>query len=271
MYENAYNPFVQEQPARRAAGAGFSLLEVLTALAILGLVSSSVLLVINRCVNSAADSALRMEAFQIVRENLELVLVRDSVEESVEYGISDLFPVVSWQTVIEAFPEPVNGQIWVRAVCTAEYTDSRDQRQKIELTHWIAPLTDQQAGAILSDEERARLEAEQILNTAEAAARYARIDVKTLEQWIENGLLTTEDGRFIKYNLDLFVEGEGQPSEQTKARQVETIDELAMTLRTQQSGFEEDADLSGSGDKGSSSRQQDEAGSNQAVERPKSR
>lgn len=271
MYESVYNPFVQERQARRAAGAGFSLLEVLTALAILGLVSSSVLLVINRCVNSAADSALRMEAFQIVRENLELVLVRDSVEESVEYGISDLFPVVSWQTVIEAFPEPVNGQIWVRAVCTAEYTDSRDQRQKIELTHWIAPLTDQQAGAILSDEERARLEAEQILNTAEAAARYARIDVKTLDQWIENGLLTTEDGRFIKYNLDLFVEGEGQPSEQTKARQVETIDELAMTLRTQQSGFEEDADLSGSGGRGSSSRQQDEAGSNQAVGRPKSR
>jgi prepilin-type N-terminal cleavage/methylation domain-containing protein len=271
MHENANNPFVHERTARRAARTGFSLLEVLTALAILGLVSSSVLLVINRCVNSAADSALRMEAFQIVRENLEQVLVRDSVEESIVYGISDLYPSISWQTVIEAFPEPVNGQMWVRAVCTAEYTDSKDQTQKIELTHWIAALTDQQAGAILSDEERAKLEAEQILNTVQDAARYARTNVATIEQWIENGLLTTEDGRFIKYNLDLFVENEGEPSEQDKARQVESIDELAMTLRTQQNGLEEGADLSGSGGKGSSSRQQDETGSSQAMERLKTR
>lgn len=271
MYEDAYNPFFPERPARWAARAGFSLLEVLTSLAILGLVSSSVLLVINRCVNSAADSALRMEAFQIVRENLEQVLVRDSVEESIVFGISDLYPSISWQTVIEAFPEPVNGQMWVRAVCTAEYTDSKDQPQKIELTHWIAALTDQQAGAILSDEERAKLEAEQILNTVQDAARYARTNVATIEQWIENGLLTTEDGRFIKYNLDLFVENEGEPSEQDKALQVESIDELAMTLRTQQDGFEEDADLSGSGRNGSSSRRQDEAGADQAVERLKTR
>lgn len=254
MYENTNNPFVQERTARQAGRAGFSLLEVLTSLAILGLVSSSVLLVINRCVNSAADLALRMEAFQIVRENLEQVLVRDSVEESVQYGISDLYPAISWQTVIEVFPEPVNGQMWVRVVCTAEYTDSQDQNQKIELTHWIAALTDQQAGAILSDAERARLEAEQILNTAQDAARYARTNVATIEQWIENGLVMTKDGRFIKYNLDLFVENQGEPNEQAKARQVESIDELAMTLRTQQNEFEENADFSGSAGKGSSSR-----------------
>ena len=42
---------------------GFSLPEVVAALIILGLVSSSVLVVINRCMVSAANSALRMQAF----------------------------------------------------------------------------------------------------------------------------------------------------------------------------------------------------------------
>jgi prepilin-type N-terminal cleavage/methylation domain-containing protein len=244
MHPKANNPFFGQYAARRPAEAGFTLLEVLTALAILALASSSVLLVIDRCVNSAADSGLRMEAFRLVRENLEQVLVCDSVEESVEYGTSDLYPDISWETKIEAFPEPVNGQMWVRAVCTAEYTDSKDQAQKVELIHWIAELTDQQAGALLSEEEMARLEAEQVLSTAENAAKYARINVETLQQWVENGLLTTEDGGYIKYNLDLFVESKGEPSEQDKARQVESIEELAMALRTAQNESEEGTDSS---------------------------
>ncbi len=247
--------------------SGFTLLEVLTSLAILGLVCSSTLLVINRCINSAADSALRMEAFQIARENLEQVLVRDSVEESVDYGISEVYPNISWQTVIEVFPEPVNGQMWVRAVSTAEYTDSKDQAQKIELIHWIAALTDQQAGAILNDEEMSQLEAEQVLATPEAAAKYARINAQTLQQWVENGLLTTEDGGYLKYNLDLFVESDGQPSDEDKARQVESIEELALTLRSEQNGLDLDADQGGSGGSGSASKDEDQG----ASRRPKNR
>jgi len=267
MHGKANNSFFHERTARRAARAGFTLLEVLTALAILGLVCSSTLLVINRCINSAADSALRMEAFQIARENLEQVLVRDSVEESVDYGISEVYPNISWQTVIEVFPEPVNGQMWVRAVSTAEYTDSKDQAQKIELIHWIAALTDQQAGAILHDEEMAKLEAEQVLATPEAAAKYARINAQTLQQWVENGLLTTEDGGYLKYNLDLFVESDGQPSDEDKARQVESIEELALTLRSEQNGLDLDADQGGSGGSGSASKDEDQG----ASRRPKNR
>ena len=108
--------------------------------------------------------------------------------------------------------------MWVRAVCTAEYTDSKGQTQKVELMHWITELTDQQAGQLMDDEDLAKLEVDQYLATAEEAAKYARINVDTLEQWVENGLLTTEDDGFLKYNLDLFVQSKGNPTAEEKAR-----------------------------------------------------
>jgi prepilin-type N-terminal cleavage/methylation domain-containing protein len=227
---------------------GFTLLEVLSALAILGLVSSSVLLVIDRCVGSAADSALRREAFELARENLEAVLVRDSVEETIEYGASEKYADVSWQTVIEAFPEPIGGQMWLRAVCSAEYTDSKGQSQKVELAHWIAKLTEQQAGQLIDAEELERLEVEQVLPSAKDAADYAGVDSDTIDQWVENGLVLTGDGRFIKYNLDVFVKGQGDPSNEEKAKQVLSIEELAMAMRTMQRGLDDaDSESQGSG------------------------
>ena len=206
-------------------------MEVLTSLAILGLVSSSVLVVIDRCIASAADSALRMEAFQLVRENLEKILVSDSVSETAEYGRSDTYADITWQTVVEAFPEPVMGQMWLRAVCSAEYVDSKSETQKLELVHWITALTDQQAGQIMQEEDLAQLEAEQLLQNATDAAEYAGIDEETLDQWLDDGLVATGDGRFIKYNLDVFIESGGNPTPQEKVMQVESVKELAMALR----------------------------------------
>ena len=52
----------------------FTLFEVIIALAILALVSSSVLVVIDRCVASMADSTLQMQAFEVARELLVVVL-----------------------------------------------------------------------------------------------------------------------------------------------------------------------------------------------------
>ncbi len=232
----ADNSSTAEAIGRRPLAHGFTLVEVLTALGILALVSSSVLLVMNRCMSSAADSALRMEAFQLVRENLEKVLVSDSVEETVEYGMSDEYSGVSWQTVIEGFPEPVTGQMWVRAVCTAEYLDSKGQRQTVELVHWITQLTDQQAGQLLQEEDLEQIEAEQLVESVEEAAEYAGVSAETIEQWVEKGLLKTDDGAFIRYNLDLFVEGNGDPTPEEKAEQVESIQELAMKWRAEREG-----------------------------------
>jgi hypothetical protein len=182
-----------------------------------------------------------MEAFHLAQENLEKILASDSVTEEVEYGISDKFPDLSWQTVIEAFPEPATGQMWIRAVCSAKYVDSRDETQTVELEHWITELTEQQAGQLMQEEDLDQLAAEQLLETAEDAAEYAKVGTEVIEQWVEKGLVATEDGAFIKYNLDLFVQSDGEPTAEEKRTQVKSIQELAMSLRTEQERQEGDA------------------------------
>jgi len=132
----------------------FSLIETVTALVILAFVSSSVLVVINRCMASAADSALRMQAFEVARENMETLLASDSVKEMAEYGSSDKYPAIQWQSVVEAFYEPLTVRMWVRAVCSAEYTDTAGNAQTVELTHWLTDLTRQQVIGILEEKQR---------------------------------------------------------------------------------------------------------------------
>ena len=140
-----------------------------------------------------------------------------------------MYPDISWQTVIEAFPEPVDGQMWVRAVCTAEYKDSKGKTQKVELTHWITELTDQQAGQLWTTRIWRNSRSSRCLRPPKR--RPVRpYQCRHAAQWVENGLLTTEDDGFLKYNLDLFVESKGKPTAEEKAKQVESIEELAMTL-----------------------------------------
>jgi hypothetical protein len=222
----------------------------MTALAILALVSSSVLLVIDRCVVSASESSLRMEAFQLARENMEKVLAFDSVKETVDYGQSELYPDVSWQTVVEAFPEPASGKMWIRAVCSAEYVDSTGEKQTVKLEHWITELTDQQANQLAgqpgSIEE---LTADQVLATPEDAATYAGVDAETIKQWVKDGLVTANDGTFLKHNLDVFIGSEGKPTAAEKKQQVESVEELAAMLKSQQEGDKETSDQTRSSDK----------------------
>jgi prepilin-type N-terminal cleavage/methylation domain-containing protein len=223
-----------EERGRTTQGKAFTLLEVLVALAILGLTCSSVLLVINRCMASTANSAIQMEAFQVARENMERVLASESVSESVEYGTSELYPDISWQTVIETFSEPMTGQMWVRAVCSADYVDSVGEMKTLELVHWIGSLTDQQVNQLSQEEDLEALAAEQLIDSAEEAAEYAGVDVDTLEEWIEKGLQMTDEGAFIKYNLDIYRQSGGEPSEEDMTRQVQSIEELAVVLSTEQ-------------------------------------
>jgi len=219
----------------RAAGrthlGAFTLLEVVTSLVILGFASSSVLIVMNRCMATAANSAFQTEAFQIARENLEKLLASDTLSEQVEYGTSDRYPDIAWRTVVEAFSEPATGQMWLRAVCSAEYIDPSGETQTVELVHWITTLTDQQAEQLLGEEDLETLAAEQLLETVEDAAGYAGVDAETVEKWVENGLLVTEDGAFIKHNLDIYIRSQGNPTEEEKGLQVESIEALALTLQ----------------------------------------
>lgn len=208
----------------------FTLTEVMTALVILAIASSSVLVVINRCVASAADSTLRMQAFEVARDNMEKLLSSGSVEETADYGDSDKYPGIKWQTVVETFYEPITARMWVRAVCSAEYTDSTGETQTIELTHWLTDVTKAQLLQIMEqqDEEQQEQEslADQLIETTKEAAEYADVDEETIQQWVDNGMTTTEDGFFFKDNLDLYKKTGGNPSDEQKKQQVTSILQL---------------------------------------------
>ncbi len=206
------------------AKPAFSLIESLTALIILALISSSVLVVINRSIASAADSALSMQAFEVARENMEALLSKDSVAEMVEYGSSDKYPQIQWQTTVEAFYEPITSRMWIQAVCSAEYTDSAGELQTVELTHWLTDLTKEQLIRLMQ-EKLQELTAEQLIETAEDAAEYAEVDVETIQQWVENGMLMTEEGYYVKSELELYKETDGRPTAEDRRRQAERLAE----------------------------------------------
>ena len=207
---------------RRRTRRAFTLAEAVAALIILAFVGSSVLVVIDRCISSATDSVLRMRAFEIARENMEKLLTSDTVEESVESGSSEMYPEIEWETTVETFYEPITSRMWVQAICSTEYTDSQGEEQKIELTHWLTAVTKQQLLEILAgqEEEEARL-AEQVIETLEEAAEYAGVDEATIQQWVENGMLKTEDGYFIKNQLDFYIDNDGNPSVEDRMLQAQ--------------------------------------------------
>jgi len=211
----------------------FTLVEVMMALSILALISSSVLVVINRCVTSGADSALRMQAFEVARENMERLLALQSVEETVEYGDSEIYPEITWQTVVETFYEPITSRMWLRGVCSAQYIDSEGQEQMVELTHWLTDLTKNQLLDVMSREDEEGQLAAQLIATIEEAAEYAGVDVETIEGWLENGLLKTGNGSFVRMNLDIYQINNGQPSAEDKKLQVKSEAELIKHMEEQ--------------------------------------
>ena len=215
--------------------AGFSLLEVITATGILAIITSSVWIVVDRCVNSAADMKQKIQAFQVARENLELILSKPYVEETSEYGTSDRYPGIDWETGVETFYEPINSQMWLRAICTASYYDTNGEHKSVELVHWLTGLTKDQLLQILMQKEEVEEElTPQLIETLEDAAIYAGVSADTIQEWLENGMLTAEDGSFIKNNLDLFKLYDGNPSDTDKQNlQIESEEDLRR-LRAQQ-------------------------------------
>jgi len=197
------------------AESGFSLVEAVTALIILALISSSVMVVINRCMTSAADSSLRMQAFEVARENMEALLSKDSVQESVEYGNSDKYPEIKWETVVQTFYEPLMERIWVRGICSAEYTDTSGDVQKIELMQWLTGLTRKQLIQMIEQKQK-EWSADEIIKTAEDAADYVDVDVEIIQQWVDNGMPLTGDDFYITAWLDLYSETDGEPTAQEK-------------------------------------------------------
>jgi len=190
----------------------------MTALIILSLFSSAVVVVVNRSIESVGDSRLRMEAFEVSRENMENLLSLETAKEMVEYGESEKNPEIQWRKMVEVFEEPVNSQSWLRGICSAEYVDSSGELQTVELVHWITNLTEEELKKIKeSREEEGLLDA---MLTIEEAAEYAGVDKEVIEEWIENGM-PTKDGSFVPLWLDLYKESDGRPSERRKEEFVE--------------------------------------------------
>jgi len=103
--------------------------------------------------------------------------------------------------------------------------DSSGQRQTVELIHWLTGLTKEQLMQIMNQQEDELLAA-QLLETIEEASEYANVDSETIEQWINNGMLTTEDGFFIKSNLDLYMRTNGNPGPEDRNMQVSSEADL---------------------------------------------
>ncbi len=134
--------------------AGFTFVEVVAALAILGVLTGSVLVVLNRSVEAVIDGRSRMQAFERARQNMEELLSSNSVTDKAEFGPDELNDDIEWETVIEPFNEPVNSKMWIRATCSASFTDRHGERQRVELTHWLTQLSKTQERQILDQQRR---------------------------------------------------------------------------------------------------------------------
>ena len=147
-----YNLFAGEG-CRKA----FTITEVIAAMMLLAIIAATLVTVINRSMLSTMDAELKAEAFNLARENMEMLLAADSIEETVEYSESEKIVGVECETIVEPFFEPLTSRMWISAVCKSSYTDSNDQPQQIELTNWITSVPKKMMLEIL---EQQQLEAE---------------------------------------------------------------------------------------------------------------
>jgi len=211
---------------------GFTLAEVAAAIVIMAFICSGVLVAINRSMESAADVTLQMQAFEIARENMEQLISTDSVMEKTDFGYSEEHPYIRWQTTVEAFFEPITNRLWIQAVCAAEYTDSKGEQKKVELTHWLTDLSIKQILELLEERGKQQEYLElinQLIETLQEAAEYAGVDEETVEQWADNGMPVTEDGYFIKTYIDLYKRTGGNPSVEEIEQAGETYDRILLS------------------------------------------
>jgi type II secretory pathway pseudopilin PulG len=140
------------KPIRRAGG--FTLLEVVTALLILGTICATVLTAMNRAITTAIDLRKRTQAFETARENMENLLCLMTISDTSDFGTHPIYPDIEWETTVEPFTEPATSKMWIQAVCTASYPDSAGEIQKVTLTHWLTGLSDKQIKQILDQQKQ---------------------------------------------------------------------------------------------------------------------
>lgn len=137
----------------KANSRGFTMVEVAAATLILAMVLSSVMFLMNRYLDAVVDMRLQRRAFEVARANMETLLSGSEVSDMSDSGESEEYPDIQWETVVEPFTEPVKDRMWIRAACSANYTDSKGEFQEVELEHWITSLTAAQIKQILNQKE----------------------------------------------------------------------------------------------------------------------
>ncbi len=130
------------------------MIEVSVALIILGMIAATVLVIINKAVDTVVMWQTKMQAFEIARENMEQILAKSSVSDMAEYGTSETNPDITYETTVESFYEPITSRMWIRAVCSAEFPDPGGEQQKVELTQWLTGLNQKQIMMILEQEKK---------------------------------------------------------------------------------------------------------------------
>ncbi len=148
-YRSKKNPFY-----RRPDESAFTLIEVVMAVTIITVTIATVLTVMNRCLEAAIDNRTRMQAFELARENMEKLLALNSVSDQAEFGTSEKNPDIQWTSIVETFTEPASSEMWVQAVCSATYTDSKAAEQSIELTHWLSEVPKNIQKMIITQKEK---------------------------------------------------------------------------------------------------------------------
>lgn len=132
---------------------GFTMVEVVAATLILSILLSSVMFLMDRYLDAVVDMQLQQRAFEVARANMETLLASDKLSDTSDFGESELYPDITWSTMVEPFTEAYQNRMWIRAVCTAGYTDTKGEPQTVELEHWITSLTPDQIRKILNQQQ----------------------------------------------------------------------------------------------------------------------
>ena len=181
------------QVTPRCSHRAFSLPEAMAALMILSFMAVGVLTIVNRSMASVADSVLKMRAFEVARNNMEMLLASKSLSQTIDYGYSELYPQIEWENRVETFYEPVSSRLWLQAICSATYSDQQGEEQKIELTNWITEISKDDLLKLLKQEQK-EYELTELIKTIAEAAQFAEVEPETIKEWLANDMPMVEEG-----------------------------------------------------------------------------
>jgi len=141
--------------ATKTKPKGFSLVELVAAVVILGLICTGALVIINNSMEKGSDLMWRAKAFDVARENMEALLAKDSLTSETDQGFDEIYPDILWETKVDTTMQ--EDIMWVEAVSTASYIDSAGEEQTVELSHWLTSLSKETMKQIMKQQQ---LEAE---------------------------------------------------------------------------------------------------------------